>query len=169
MRTVMRSQLTIAFGAIGLLIATLLVSGCKRHDYRSDGSFIDIRLTVANSPGEIEGMFREVLAGRYEDPTKGLTLYRVSNSNSHFVFLQTFNYPRGLAVFSLYCYEQTEPSQWRLRAFVPVNDYYFTNDDTKTLRFDVEGQNVNTIYRGSTILTVASIRSDVPRTAKIAK
>lgn len=160
MWTVMRSQLIPAIGAIGLLTAALVLSGCKRHDYRSDGSFIDLRLTVANSPGEIERMFREVLAGRYENPTNGLSIYQVSNSNSHFVFLQAFNYPRGLAVFSLYCYEQTAPDSWRLRSFVPVNEYYFTNDSTRTLRFDVEGENVSAIYRGLTVFTVAGTKSN---------
>jgi hypothetical protein len=150
----MRSQLTPALGAIGLLTAAFVLSGCKRHDYLSDGSFIDLRLTVANSPGEIEGRFREVVAGRYENPANGLSIYQVSNSSSHFVFLQAYNYPRGLPIFSLYCYEQTAPDKWRLRSFVPVNEDYFTNNDTRTLRFDVEGQNVNAIYRGSTVLTV---------------
>ena len=160
MWTVMRSKLIPALGAIGLLTAALALAGCKRHGYSSDGSFIDLRLTVANSQSEIERMFREVLAGRYENPTNGLSIYQVSNGNSRYVFLQAFNYPRGLAVFSLYCYEQTAPDKWRLRSVVPVNEYYFTNDSTTTLRFDVEGENVNAIYRGLTVFTVTGTKSN---------
>jgi hypothetical protein len=155
----MRSQLA---AATGLLIAASVLSGCKEHEYRSDGSFIDLRLTMASSLGEIERMFREVLAGRYENPTNGLSIYHVTNGYCQFMFVQAFNYPRGLAVFSLYCYQETKPGEWRLRAFVPVNEYYFTNDDTRSLRFDVEANNVNAIYRGSTVYTVAGTKSSMP-------
>jgi hypothetical protein len=156
----MRFQLTPVLGAIGLLIAAFVLSGCKRHDYLSDGSFIDLRLTVASSPDEIERRFRDVVAGRYENPTNGLSIYQVSSSSSHFVFLQAYNYPRGLPIFSLYCYEQTAPDKWRLRSFVPVNEDYFTNDYTRALRFDVEGENVNAVYRGLTVFTVTGTKTN---------
>ena len=152
-RRLMRSKLA----AILFIATALAFSGCERHDYRSDGSFLDLRLTVASSPREIEVVFRDLLAARYENPADGFSIYSVSNANTHFMFVRAFNYPRGLAVFSLYCYEKTSPSEWRLRAFVPVNEYYYTNDNTRTLRFDAQGEHVNAKFRGVTVLTVASI------------
>lgn len=150
----MRSKLISKLDVIGFVIATLVVSGCKQHEYNSDGSFIDLRLIGANSSDEIESKFRKVMADRYEDPTNGFSIYPISNRNSHFLFLQVYNYPRGLAVFSLYCYEQTKPAEWRLRVFVPVNECYFTNGSSKVLRFNVIDREVDVIYRGQTILTV---------------
>ena len=160
MWTIMRSQSKIATGAIALLTAALLVAGCKQRGYCSDGSFIDLRLTSGKSPGQIEGMFRDLLAGRYESPTNGLSTYQVSNGNSRFLFLQAYNYPREIPVFSLYCYQQTRPDEWRLRGFAPVSEYYFSNGYTKTLRFEVENENVIAIYRGSSVFTVTGTKSN---------
>ena len=98
------------------------------------------------------------MAGRYENATSGLSLYQVSSSNSHFVFVQAYNYPRGLPIFSLYCYEQTAAHEWRLRSFVPVNEYYFTNSYTRMLRFDVEGENVRVLYRGLPVFSVSGTK-----------
>jgi len=156
----MRSKLIHSSIAFALIIAGVISSGCKGHDRVSGGSYIDLRLTEAGSPGEIERMFRGGLAGRDENTTSGLSIYQISTSSSHFVFVQAFNYPRGLLAFSLYCYEQAGPQRWHLRSVVPINEYYFTNDATRTVRFDVDGENVSALYRGMTVFTVTGTRTN---------
>jgi hypothetical protein len=63
-------------------------------------------------------------------------------------------------MFSLYCYQQTRPDEWRLRAFVPINDYYFTNPTPGTIHFEAATNYVKATYGGSVVFTVAATASN---------
>ena len=134
---------------------TFLPAGCQqRQPY--DGSFLDLRLTGANSVADIEDTFRAVSARKYEDPSKGFSVYQVTNGATPFILVQAFNWPRGLAAFNLFCYEQIKPDKWVLRGLAPVNEYYYTNGDSMTVSFVTEGEYVKAVYRGAVVFTATS-------------
>jgi len=56
-------------------------------------------------------------------------------------------------MFNLYCYEQEKPGNWLLRAYVPVNAYYYTNGLDRGLTFKLNGDYVEAVFRGAIVFT----------------
>ena len=144
-----------ATGLLALVAIAFLPLGCQQPQ-PYDGSSLDVRLTEANSVAEIKDSFRAVIARKYksEDPSKGFSVYEVTNGSSRYAFVQAFNWPRGLDGFNLFCYEQTKPDLWLLRGLAPVNDYYYTNDYSREVGFVCDGEYVKAIHRGVVVFAV---------------
>ena len=138
--------------------AFLLLPGCQPPQPHFDGSAIDIRFTGADSIAEIEEQFSAVIAHthRYDKPSDGFCIYKVTNGPVEFAFVQVGNGPRGVGAFNHYCYERVAPSNWVLRGLAPVNDYYHTNDTSTTVNFASDGEYVKAIHRGDVVFTVTS-------------
>jgi hypothetical protein len=144
--------------AISLVIAVgFLAGGCRHYQPPNYGSRLDMRLTGANSPADIENMIRETLAEIYpgEDIAESYKMYYVTNVPAPLVFAQVGNGPRGLYMFSLYCYEQERPDTWLLRGYVPVNAYYYTNSLDRNLSIQMDSEYVKVAFRGEIIFTIA--------------
>jgi hypothetical protein len=104
-----------------VLLVAVLAAGCKDGRPSVDGARLDIGVTGAKSPEQIENMVRASLAEKYS-PTnlaEGYTMYYVTNGPAHWVFVQAANAPRGLGRFNLYCYEWKRPDLWLLTGYVP--------------------------------------------------
>lgn len=145
--------------ALALVVVVGVLAGSCQHPRRSaDGSRLDVRLTGADSPEEIENMIRASLKEMYSPANiaGSYTMHRVTNGPAHWVFVQVGNAPRGLNMFNLYCYEQEKPGNWLLRAYVPVNAYYYTNGIDRGLSFKIDGDYVKVGFRGATVFTSAS-------------
>ncbi len=144
---------TLAFSGVLLMLA-----GCQPPQPHFDGSAIDVRFTGADSIAEIEGQFSAVIAHthRYDKPSDGFSIYRVTNGPVEFAFVQVGNWPRGFGAFNLYCYERVAPSNWVLRGLAPVNGYFHTNDTSTTVSFASDGEYVMAIHRGDVVFTVTS-------------
>lgn len=150
-----------------VLIAALLTTGCKQSNPLAETDHLDIKYTGADSPNEIELRIRQDLSEKFKYPGYGTvdgayTLYHVTNGPSRFLFAAVGNAPRGVDMFNLYCYEQESQSNWLLRAYVPVNAYYYTNtigspyDADYQLRFLVESEYVKVVFRGKAVFTITT-------------
>src|SRR5882724_1544834 len=140
--------------AIQVLVG-LLATGCKHDCPLGDGPRLDISLTGAKSPGEIENMMRTSLAEKYSptDIAEGYTICQVTNGPARWVFAKVYNAPRGLNMFNLYCYEEETPEFWALRSYVPVNAHYYTNSDDWDLTFRIDHEYIKVVFRGRVIFT----------------
>jgi hypothetical protein len=145
--------------AIALAIGVGVLTGSCRHRQPTGyGSRLDMKLTGADSPAGIENMVRASLAEMYpgEDIAESYKMYYVTNGPARLVFAQVGNGPRGLYMFSLYCYEQERPDTWLLRAYVPVNAYYYTNSLDRNLSIRMDNEYVRVVFRGVVIFTIAA-------------
>jgi hypothetical protein len=152
----MSSRPTLKFSSLTLrLLLVILAAGCK-HDCPSvDTARLDIRLTGAKSPEEVEDMLRASLVEKYSSTNiaEGYTIYQVTNGQARWVFAKVYNAPKGLSMFNLYCYEQEGPESWPLRAYVPLNTHYYTDSDDSDLTFHTDHEYVKAIFRGKVIFT----------------
>jgi hypothetical protein len=137
------------------LLLVILAAGCKHKLPPVDTSRLDIRLTEANSPKEVEDIVRASLLEKYSSTNiaEGYSIYQVTNAQARWVFAKVYNAPRGLSMFNLYCHEQEGPESWRLRAYVPLNAHYYTNSDDWGLTFQTDHNYVNALFRGRVIFT----------------
>lgn len=151
------AKIHITIGA-ALVLLGAVAGGCRQKPAASDGFRLRVRLTEAASPQEIEDMARSSLVGQYpgEDIADACRIYQVTNGPSRLVFAQVGNAPRGLNMFNLYCYEQERAGLWLLRAYVPVNAYYYTNSPDRTLNFQSYDGYVNVVFRGSVIFSITT-------------
>src|SRR5678815_392574 len=126
--------------ALGIVVG-VLTGGCRHRPF-PDSARLDIRLTGADSPEDIENRIRASLAKKYvhEDMTDSYTMYHVTNGPARWVFVKAYNAPRGLNMFNLYCYEQATPDNWLLRAYVPVNAHYYTNSLERDVTFHIDDE-----------------------------
>lgn len=144
--------------AVALVVMVAIISGCCRYSRRAiDGSRLDVRLTAVDSPGEIERIIRTSLSEKYSatNMADGYTMFPVTNGPTHWLFVQVANAPRGLAMFKLLCYEQERAGEWLLRAYVPINEYYYTNGDDRLVAFKIDDDNIKVVFRGAVIFTGA--------------
>lgn len=58
-------------------------------------------------------------------------------------------------MFNLLCYEQERAGDWLLRAYVPINEYYYTNGDDRLVAFKIDDDNIKVVFRGAVIFTGA--------------
>lgn len=146
--------------AITLVIAVvgILAVSCKTCRHSVDGSRLDLRLTGADSPEDIERKIRAILAEKYspEDVAGSYTMYHVTNGLARWVFVKTYNAPRGLNAFNLYCYEWESSDIWLLRGYVPINAYFYTNSLGRELSIQIDNDYVNVVFRGSVVFTIKS-------------
>src|SRR6266404_5962035 len=105
------------------IVVGILTGSCRHYAPPLDGSRLDMKLTGANSPEEIEKMLKGTLTEKYlhEDMTGSYRTYEITNGPSRWLIAQVANAPRGLSMYNLYCYEWASPDVWLLRAYVPVN------------------------------------------------
>lgn len=140
---------------IALALVALAVLDRKHSQSRPPGFLLDMALTAADSPGEIERLVQASLAKKYSghEVRDGYTIYPLTNGSTRWMFYQVYNAPRGLAMFNLYGYESRNSEVWRLVSYVPVNLYYYTNSDDRGLKFLIEGDYLNVVYREVVIFT----------------
>jgi hypothetical protein len=107
---------------------------------------------------EIEQQIRASLAARYWETNlaAGYTMYHVTNGPVRWVFVKAYNAPRGLDIFNLYCYEEQGADAWRMRAYVPVNAYDYTNSVDLQLHFRINDNQIDVEFRDVTIFTTSS-------------
>lgn len=142
--------------ALALVMALgLTTESCRPYRLSVDGSRLDVRLTGARSPEEIEATVLRSVAEKYgrEDMTDSYRMYHVTNGPARWLFVRAYNAPRGLDMFNLYCYEREGPDLWLLRAYVPVNAYYYTNSLERKLDIQTDDEYVKVVFRGVTIFT----------------
>jgi hypothetical protein len=141
-----------------MILVVAFTEACRHCPPSVDGSRLDINLTAADSSDEIEQRIRASLAEKYSATNigAGYTMYHVTNGPMRWVFVKAYNAPRGLAIFNLYCYEQQSPDTWLLRAYVPVNVYYYTNSLDHGLHFQINDDDINVEFRDVTVFTTAS-------------
>ncbi len=151
----MRSRSALIRDVILTLLVGALALGCNFDRPPGDSSSLDIGLTGANSPQDIENKIKASLAEKYPstDTTHSYTIYQVTNGPARWVFAKVYNAPRGLSMFNLFCYEQEGPHFWPLRGYVPLNAYYYTNSDDWDLTFQTDREYVKAIFRGRVIFT----------------
>jgi hypothetical protein len=144
-----------------VIIVGILTGSCRHYRPSIDGSRLDIRLTEAKSPEEIENIIKVSLAEKYlqEDMTDSYTMYHVSNGPTRWVFVKAYNAPRGLNMFNLYCYELERPDTWLLRGYIPVNAYYYTNSLDRELKIQTNNDYIEVVFRGRVVFTIASRKS----------
>ncbi len=145
--------------AFALVVVVGILSGSCRHPRRSvDGSRLDIRLTGADSPEEIENMIRASLAEKYSSTNiaDGYRMYQVTNGPVRWVFVLAANAPRGLGMSNLYCYEWKRPDLWLLRSYVPVYESFYTNSLDRELYIQIDNDYVKVAFRGVVIFTSTS-------------
>ena len=158
------------------VIFVFLTLGCKHQRESNDSDRLDVKFWGADSTNEIELRIRQKLEAKFRHPGYGTvdgayTLYHVTNGPSRFLFAAVGNAPRGLDAFNLYCYEQESQSNWLLRAYVPVNAYYYTDSTGSPynadyqLHFLVESDYVKVIFRGVVIFSIAPQKGGGRRTA----
>ena len=157
----MRTRPTIIPSTVTVALVILVVAfteACRHCPPSIDGSRLDIKLTAADSSDEIERRIRASLAEKYSvtNITAGYTMYHLTNGPVRWIFVKAYNAPRGLAIFNLYCYEQQNPDTWLLRAYVPVNVYYYTNNLNSGLHFQLNDDRINVEFRNVTVYTTAS-------------
>jgi hypothetical protein len=150
-----------------VVIAAMLNTGCNQSNPVGETDHLDIKYTGADSPNEIELRIRQGLAAKFRYPGYGTvdsayTLYDVTNGPSRFLFAAVGNAPRGVDMFNLYCYEQESQSNWLLRAYIPVNAYYYPDSPGSPynadyqLRFLVESEYVKVVFRGNVVFTITT-------------
>jgi hypothetical protein len=161
----MRTRPAKICSAIALVAVVVILAGSCRHCPPSvDGSRLDVSLTGADSPEQIENMIRASLAYRFP-PTNiagSYTMYQVTNGLLRCVFFQVGNAPRGLDMFNLYCYEQETSNIWLLRGYVPVNAHFYTNSLDRGLRFHVDNDYVKVLFRDAIVFTITSKKIERP-------
>lgn len=143
-----------------VVVVGVLAGSCRHPRQSADGSRLDARLTEADSVEDIENMTRASLAEIFSPANiaGSYTMHQVTNGSARWVFVQVGNAPRGLNMFNLYCYEQEKLGNWLLRAYVPVNAYYYTNGLDRSLTFKISGDYVEAIFRGAVVFTGACKR-----------
>jgi hypothetical protein len=141
-----------------VMVAGIFTGGCSHCRPSVDSSRLDIRMTGADSPEDIENRVKASLAEKYahEDMTDSYTMHHVTNGPARWVFVKAYNAPRGLNMFNLYCYEQEKPGNWLLRAYVPVNAYYYTNGLDRDVTFKIDDDYIKVVFRGEVVFTGAS-------------
>jgi hypothetical protein len=139
-----------------VVVAGIFTAGCGHNRPSVDDSRLDIRLTGADSPEDIESKIRASLVRKYStaDVADSYRTYQITNGPTRLVFVKAYNAPRGLNMFNLYCYEQERPDNWLLRAYVPVNAYYYTNSLDHELSFQVDNEYVKVFFRGLVVFTI---------------
>lgn len=141
-----------------IILAVGLTEGCRHCPPSVDGSRLDIRLTVLESPDRIEQTIRSSLTDKYSATcmTDGYTMYQATNGLTRWVFVQAFNAPRGLNMFNVYCYEQQQRNEWLLRAYVPIYGALHTNSLDRRLDVQTDGGYINVAFRSVIVFTTAS-------------
>ena len=136
-----------------------MILGSARFKYTSDGSFITIRLTELDSSEQIQESFQRIVNQRAEND--GFRTFQTTNGISVFLFVQCYNCPRGIAMFSIYCYQRVEVGHWLLRGYVPINDYDYTSTPGKdftaqTLNIFNEGEYTKVAYRNANVFSIST-------------
>jgi len=90
-------------------------------------------------------------------------MYQITNGLARWVLVKANNAPRSLDMFNLYCYEWEKADTWLLRAYVPVNAYYYTNSLDRELNIQIDNEYVKVTFRGVFILTITSNKNVVIR------
>jgi hypothetical protein len=162
----MRSEPTLKAIAFAItVLGAAFTCGCDRDRPSIDGSRLDLAVLGAKSQDEIEDKIRKSLLNKYSltNVAEGYSIFHVTNRTVRWVFVQAANAPRGLSMFTLYCYEWNQPDLLLLRGYVPVFVSEFTNGQDWSLRFEADKNYVNTIFRGEIIFTIASDKGAVDR------
>ena len=158
------AQIGFAIASTLIVVVGIFTGGC-RHCRPADSARLDIRMTGADSPEDIENKIKASLAKKYvhEDMTDSYTMHHVTNGPARWVFVKAYNAPRSLNMFNLYCYEQEKPGNWLLRAYVPVYEYYYTNGLDYDVTFKIDGDYVKVVFREMVIFTITSNKNMVTR------
>ena len=128
-----------------IIISTLLVSCDNGKPFRDPiiGSYLDPRFGGFDSIEELRDYFNKTLSQKREHD--GYTLYHITDEPFKYLFVKIGNCPRGLAMFSLYCYQQADNNHWQLKGYMPVNygsligQQSTTNLPVDRLKFAAEG------------------------------
>ena len=107
-----------------LVLATFSCSnqGCQPVPRSDDGSCIAWNLCNFKSLDELNRAFVDIHAKRIE--TDGFKVYQITNGSSFYTFVQSFNGPRGVPTFNVFCYQRFE-SGIILRSYVPVSEFWY--------------------------------------------
>jgi hypothetical protein len=81
----------------------------------------------------------------------GFDLQDVRTRTSRFLFVTTHPYS-GSSVFNAFCFEQLNPSLWRLRS-----ELLFHQSNSMQLRFVPEGDVVNVLQDGQVVFKIVSL------------
>jgi hypothetical protein len=134
---------------IAALIGSFVVAGCAT---KHQGRWIEPQAVFGfSSIEEITNKFAsyQVVA------TQGMRTREVrTTKGAHFLFLTTIPYSSS-NILTTYCFEQTEPDFWNLRALL-----LFARVRTVDLDFVVDGDNVNVVHEGKVLFKAASAVSD---------
>jgi hypothetical protein len=152
------TQIHFAFIITLVVIVGFAAASCRYSRSATDGARLDASVTAIDSPGEIERIIRSSLAEKYlaTNIAEGYTMHQVTNGPIRWLFVKAFNAPRGLDMFNLYCYEQENPSNWLLRAYVPVNAHYYTNGLERDVTIEMDDNYTKVVFRGKVVFTGAS-------------
>jgi hypothetical protein len=131
----------------------------SKYKYVSDGSFIDIRLSFFDSDEKLRSAFKDVMGQRNDDDR--FRMLKTTNGLTRFSFIQCNNCPRGMPMFSLFCYQQIPNGAWLLRGYVPINDYHFTQNPgsnfwEQTLTASNDAEYTKVFFRNSIVFTITT-------------
>ena len=153
-----RLPLIVAIFVLGT-IALCVLKYSTRFEYASDGSFIAINLTELDTSEQIQAAFQHIVNQRVQ--TDGFRKFQATNGSADFFFIQCYNCPRGVPMFSMFCYQRIESGHWLLRGYVPVNDYDYTDAPGKdfssqALKIFNEGGYTQVTFRNATIFSIST-------------
>jgi len=134
-----------------LLIAFLIGCSLVSCATKREGRWIEPQSVLGfSSLEEITNTFAsyDVIA------THGIRTRELSAAGAHFLFVTTIPYTSS-SLLSTYCYEQTEPDFWHLRAVLILARVKSVN-----LEFVPDHRGVNVISEGKTVFTVVSTASE---------
>lgn len=152
-----------------LVTLVLATFSCSNKDSQpvprfDDGSCIAWNLCSFKSLDELNRAFVDIHAKRIE--TDGFKVYQITNGNSSYTFVQSFNGPRGVPTFNVFCYQHLE-SGIILRCYVPVSEFWYRDilgadlslmkpAQPESLKIFNEGGSTKVGYRNKIIFEVST-------------
>lgn len=148
-----------------LFLFSLVMVSCGRnpsmtnHLSSLDGSHIDAKLYSFASIEECKNSFNNLLNDRIKHDC--FKLYQITNEDTRYIFVQAYNYPREMPMFSIFAYQYAAPDYWVLRGYVPINDYFYSSTPgykfaVQPLHFTNNAEFTYVEYRESTVFTIST-------------